>query len=143
MSRADEKANDHREEEKTRVEKRDRSTGRNGGNYKGRKGEGKGKVGSVLQVAKVVNRMHSGARPKHTHATHKQGGKEQALTSDSPGRPRPESDTFCHLDQKQKRKKEKKEKVTERRKGRQKHINQGAVEMEQITSPYRGIKVSS
>lgn len=35
----------------------------------------------------------------HTH-THKQKGrKEQPLTSDSPGRPRPESDTFCRLKQ--------------------------------------------
>lgn len=56
MSHADEKAIDHREEEKRWVERRDRSTGRNGGNYKGSEGEGKGKakrqtgceVGSVL-----------------------------------------------------------------------------------------------
>lgn len=28
---------------------------------------------------------------------HTRGRKRKALTSDSPGRPRPESDTFCHL----------------------------------------------
>lgn len=50
-------------------------------------------VGSVWKVPEVVNRMHFG-----THAqTHTQGRKEQALTSDSPGRPQPESDTFCRL----------------------------------------------
>ena len=51
---------------------------------------------------------------EHTD-THTEG-KKQALTSDSPGRPRPESDTFCHLKQKEKRLTEQKKEVGEERK---------------------------
>lgn len=55
---------------------------------------------------KVVNRMHSGQRLTHADASTAVyaegwggvGAKEEALTSDSPGRPLPESDTSCRLE---------------------------------------------
>lgn len=48
----------------------------------------------MWKVADGVNRMYLGISQTHIKR------KEQGLTSDSPGRPLPESDMFCHLENK-------------------------------------------
>lgn len=78
-------------------------------------------VGSVWKVTGVVNRMHLAQDSTHTHT---KGRKYKALTSDSPGRPRPESDKFCRLKQKRNDTTEK------RRRERGESMNHRAVKME-------------
>lgn len=62
---------------------------------------------------------------------HTRGRKGKALTSDSPGRPRPESDTFCHLKTKKKETNDGIEKMSGRKKlKKKKKISQRAADMQ-------------
>lgn len=86
-----------------------------------------GKVTECVSGRKCVESI-GGDKQAHPHT---RGRKGKALTSDSPGRPRPESDTFCHL--KTKKRKETNdgiEKMSGRKKLKKKKISQRAADMQ-------------
>lgn len=95
MSQADEeRKNDKRTSTWVKTGAAKADTG--GSDWSKRAVNGHGVGGKVTECVSGRKCVESIGGDKQAHP-HTRGRKGKALTSDSPGRPRPESDTFCHL----------------------------------------------